>query len=222
MGEHFWLGSLCRLNGSANLPPGVIAVTDTITIARDLGNRIPDRSWMLYLLEAFDRRAGVPVELNLICQFNDRDNFWAILGGVNRYKFTKVLPEVGHTYLRQIVFQRQAGEIEYALLDRTSGLKEDFSLGVKGIAFEAARQFTGVEWWNMAGRDPFPVRYRATVSELMCGQADGQGITYVPYSGLSPDKDPAGTRYPVAFERAQQGGISYTVTDGMTDAGMGH
>src|SRR5919198_5403224 len=97
--SHFWLGSLCRIasrdhNGRQRLsfPSCVVAVIDTIRIIQDFGNNIPNKSWMLYLLELFDSGYGIKaIELNLICQFNDRDNFWAIFGGVNRYKFIKVL-----------------------------------------------------------------------------------------------------------------------------------
>ena len=115
---HFWVGSMCLAasSSSSSFPRGVVAVTDTITIREDMGNRMPGRSWMLYLLEVFDRR-NVPIELNLICQFNDRDNFWAIFGGVNRYKFTKVLPIVGHSYLRQIVMRKDSRSIEYSVTD---------------------------------------------------------------------------------------------------------
>ena len=32
----------------------------------------------------------VPLELNLICQFDNQNYFEAIFGGVNRYRFKKV------------------------------------------------------------------------------------------------------------------------------------
>jgi hypothetical protein len=69
-----------------------------------------DNSWMLYLLELFDRSTAnnhIPVELNLICQFNEQDNFWAIFAGVNRDKFTKAVPIVGHCYLREIILYKE-------------------------------------------------------------------------------------------------------------------
>ncbi|HZC88368.1 MAG TPA: hypothetical protein VE199_02025, partial [Nitrososphaera sp.] len=107
MEAHCWLGSLCYIveqgESVIRFPINVVAITDIITILEDLGNKIPDKSWMLYLLEMFDGQNKNAVELNLICQFNDRDNFWAIFKGINRYKFTKVLPSVGHSYLRQII-----------------------------------------------------------------------------------------------------------------------
>jgi hypothetical protein len=210
------------LQGSKTFPPGIVSVGDAVTILQDLGNRIPDRSWMLYLLEVFDGKAGVPVELNLICQFNARDNFWAIFGGVNRYKFTSVLPIVGHTYLRQIIFKRQSRSIEYVLTDRTTGQSEKFDFDPGGIAFEGRTSFTGLEWWNKAGRGPFPVRYRVHVSELMCGISDGQGITYLPYDGLVSDKDSAGDSYPVSFgaAEAKDGYLSYEVADGTARRGL--
>lgn len=223
MQNHFWVGSLCLFRGKQTLPPGITSVGDAITILEDLGNRIPDKSWMLYLLEVFDGKAGVPVELNLICQFNDRDNFWAIFGGVNRYKFTAVLPVLGHTYLRQIIFQKESRTVEYRLTDRTTGQSEKFVFNATGIAFEGRSTFTGVEWWNKMGGTPFPVRYRVHVSELMCGIADLQGITYVPYDGLVPDKDGAGDSYPISFAKPgeEKGYISYEVTDGTAKVGPG-
>jgi hypothetical protein len=223
---------MCIVDGSAVLPPGVMSIADTITIVEDLGNRIPDKSWMLYLLEAFDRKKGAPVELNLICQFNDRNNFWAIFGGKNRYKFTKVLPHVGHTYLRQIIFQSDMQAIDYVLTDRTDGQREEYRLGASGdtVGFQTKNHFTGIEWWNRVGGDPFPVRYRVEIAELMCGMGDGrEGITYMPYDGLVPDSDRATASYPVSFFAkpaiASDAGdgyhyISYDVGDGTTNAGL--
>ena len=222
MANHFWVGSLCMMQGRDSLPPGVMSVADAITIVDDRGNRIPDKSWMLYLLEVFDRKGGLPVELNLICQFNDRDNFWAIFAGKNRYKFTAVLPAVGHTYLRQIIFRRNKKAIDYVLTDRMTGQSEEFSLSASGIAFEAGGQFTGIEWWNKSGDLPFHVRHGVIVSELMAGFADGEGISYVPYDGLVPDKDGWAEIYPIRFDKpaAIKGYLSYGVSEGTTKAGM--
>ena len=223
MANHFWVGSLCLLQGRAVLRPGIIAVADAITIIKDLGNGIPDKSWMLYLLEVFDRKGGVPAELNLICQFNDRDNFWAIFSGVNRYKFTEVLPVVGHTYQRQIIFRKQSQSIEYVLTDRTAGHSEKFVLKASGIAFEGKSHFTGVEWWNKVASETFPVRYRVDISELMCGIAEGEGITYMPYDGFVPNKDNSAGSYAVSFVNPaiNQGYLSYGITDGMSRHGLG-
>ena len=221
MENHFWLGSLCANRGKTGLPAGVVSVSDTITIEKDLGNRIPNKSWMLYLLEAFDRTRGTPVELNLICQFDESDNFWAIFGGVNRYKFTDVLPVVSHSYTRQINFRKQAREIEYEVIDKTSGNREKFVFAASGIAFEARNQFTGLEWWNKTGHEPFPVRYGAFVSELEWAHADGPGTTRVPYDSLVPDKDSSAGSYPVTFRiRSGEGQLSYAVCDGRTSSGI--
>ena len=224
MANHFWVGSLCLIKGRSTLPTGAVSIADTITISGDMGNRIPDKSWMLYLLEVFDRKGGVPVELNLICQFNDRDNFWAIFGGRNRYKFTEVLPAVGHTYLRQIIFRKDRQAVEYLLTDRTNGQNERFVFSIGGIAFEGRSQFTGIEWWNKAGNLPFPVRHSVRVSELMCGYADDSqgGLTYLPYDGLVPDSDGSAESYPVSFENPVviDGYLSYAVADGLTREGL--
>jgi len=108
--SHFWIGSFCRCYSAVvgvrkdstelYFPSEVVGASDIIRIRKDLGNNIPDKSWMLYLLELFDSGATddnySPIELNLICQFNEYDNFWAIFEGINRYKFTKVIPIIGH------------------------------------------------------------------------------------------------------------------------------
>lgn len=222
MANHFWVGSLCLFQGWAALPSGTVSVADAITVVEDMGNRIPDKSWVLYLLEVFDRRSGVPAELNLICQFNDRDIFWAVFSGVNRYKFSTVLPLVGHTYLRQIIFRKQSQAIEYVLTDRTAGQSEKFVFDVTGIAFEGKSHFTGIEWWNKVGNHTFPVRYRVNISELICGIADDQGITYMSYDGLVPNKDNSANSYPVSFVNPAvwQGSLSYGIADGMTIDGL--
>jgi hypothetical protein len=85
-----------------------------------MGNNIPGKSWMLYLSELFDSSFAsnhTAIELNLICQFNDQDNFWAIFAGVNRYKFTRLVPIVGHSYLREIILHGYDNSIEYCVTD---------------------------------------------------------------------------------------------------------
>jgi hypothetical protein len=75
---HFWVGSFCCIldnNYKPAFPKGVIAVSDIITLIEDMGNQIPDKSWMLYLLELFNKQI-IPAELNLICSFNMEDALW--------------------------------------------------------------------------------------------------------------------------------------------------
>jgi hypothetical protein len=86
---HFWVGSLCGVINNDRrfvFPRGVIAVSDIITLIEDIGNQIPDKSWMLYLLEIFNKQ-NIPAELNLICSFNNDGKFDAIFNGVNQYQF---------------------------------------------------------------------------------------------------------------------------------------
>lgn len=90
------MGSFCGIindssSGKSAFPRGVIAVSDIITLIEDLGNQIPDKSWMLYILELFNNQ-DIAIELNLICQFDDQNYFEAIFNGVNRYRFKEVLP----------------------------------------------------------------------------------------------------------------------------------
>ena len=103
---HFWVGSffcsILDINNKPVSPQGVIAISDVITLVEDMGNQIPDKSWMLYLLEIFNIQ-NIAIKLNLICQFDNQDYFEAIFNGVNRYRFKQILPTLGHAYLRQII-----------------------------------------------------------------------------------------------------------------------
>lgn len=216
-------------------PPNVIAVSDTLTILEDMGNHIPDKSWMLYLLELFDRKTQAPIELDLICQFNNRDNFWAIFRGINRHKFTKVMPIVGHSYRREIIMRKEKKSIEYLLTDLTTQENEDFSFDISGyttFSYQGGIHFTGIEWWNKAagGNSPFPVRYKIEVANISFGQAmDGTTTAaakpvYRPYNTLIPNNDGiGGVQYPVSFEKpAVKDGksIRYAVASGKTATGM--
>src|SRR5215212_3878681 len=133
--SHFWVGSLCRCccsivvgerKDSIGLyfPSDVVGASDIIRIRKDLGNNIPDKSWMLYLLELFDSGATnnnnnnhSPIALNLICQFNKYVNFYEIFSTINMYKFTNVIPLVAHSYLPQIMLHKHQTSIEYRLTD---------------------------------------------------------------------------------------------------------
>src|SRR6476659_2877711 len=123
--NHFWAGSRCNIYDKANgdrFPEGVLGVSDVITLTADLGNRIPDKSWMLYLFELFtDKKRNVPLELDLICQFDNQDYFEAIFGGHNQYRFKEVLPQVGHSYKREIHMKPQNPLVMYHLIDLTTG-----------------------------------------------------------------------------------------------------
>ena len=93
---HFWVGSFCGVvnhssSSKPTFPRGVIAASDTITLIEDMGNQIPDKSWMLYLLELFNRQ-NIPAELNLICSFNNDGKFDAIFKGVNSTNLSKYFP----------------------------------------------------------------------------------------------------------------------------------
>jgi hypothetical protein len=101
--------------------------SDTIALIEDMGNQIPDKSWMLYLLELFSNQ-NIAIELNLICQFDDQNYFEAIFNGVNRYRFKEVLPVVGHSYLRQLIMNSQKECINYLLEDRNTNQAERFDL----------------------------------------------------------------------------------------------
>jgi hypothetical protein len=112
-------------------PKGAIAISDILTLVEDLANEIPDKSWMLYLLEIFNKQS-IAIELNLICQFHNQDYFEAIFNGTNRYRFKQVLPVFGHSYIRQIVMNSQrVATIGYILEDKNSKQTERFDLSYK-------------------------------------------------------------------------------------------
>lgn len=250
---HFWAGSFCRCysviaeehKNSPKLyfPSAVVGASDVIRICKDLGNNIPDKSWMLYLLELFDFGATDnnhrAIELNLICQFNEYDNFWAIFAGVNRYRFTKVLPTVGHSYLRQIILHKYDNSIEYRLMDLDdSNASERFLFQLneaesKNMSFLGLNQFTGIEWWNKDGNSPFPIRYEIEFSNLRYVQESDEVLgfdkeknikrmIFKAYDALVSDKDSYAREYPISFGCAniKDGCICYTVTNGSCRAGL--
>ena len=253
--SHFWAGSFCLCysvitaehKNSPELysPTFVVGASDVITIRKDLGNNIPDKSWMLYLLELFDfgttdNNNHRAIELNLICQFNEYDNFWAIFAWVNRYKFTKVLLTVGHSYLREIILHKYDNSIEYRLMDLgdNSNATERFlfqsnEAESKNMSFQGLNQFTGIEWCNKDGNSPFPIRYEIEFSNLRYVQESVEvpefdkdknieRIIFKAYDALVPNKDGYAKEYPVSFDCAniKDGCICYTVTNGSCSTGL--
>jgi hypothetical protein len=255
--SHFWTGSFCRCysviaaehkdNPELYYPSAVVGTSDIIRICKDLGNNIPDKSWMLYLLELFDSDADDnnprAIELNLICQFNGYDNFWAIFAGVNRYKFTKVLPAVGHSYLREIILHKYDKSIEYHIIDLNASNSRNtiehflFQLNEaesKNMSFQGLNQFTGIEWWNKKENSPFPIRYEVEFSDLRYVQElikvsqefgkekNIEHVIFKPYNALVPNKDGFAKEYPVNFDCAniKDGCICYTVKNGSCSRGL--
>lgn len=194
--------------------PKAVAVSDVIKTMSDLKNNIPDKSWMLYLLEIFNGQ-NVPAELNLICSFNDDGRFHAIFGGVNRYEF-RIRPEVGHSYLRQILMEPHRRSIAYLLIDETSGQTDSFRIENLDD-FTIHRHFTGLEWHNRQGNFPYPIRYEVEISNISYGVRDDpsdiQSIAYYPYNKMLPDSDGLASKYPVSFHsfEVRHGFISYKI-----------
>jgi hypothetical protein len=226
---HFWVGSFCCIldnNYKPAFPKGVIAVSDIITLIEDMGNQIPDKSWMLYLLELFNKQI-IPAELNLICSFNNDGKFDAIFNGVNQYQFKQITPVVGHSYLRQIVMNPQKQSISYIMKDRNTSQTESFDLYLNTkFAFEGQNQFTGIEWWNKIGNFPYSIRYHVEVSQLMYGIGDNpsdfESIIYRPYNTLIPNSEGSNIQYPISFynARIEDGCIWYNVKSGSCKSGM--
>jgi hypothetical protein len=229
---HFWVGSFCCVldnNSKPAFPRGVIAVSDIITLIEDMGNQIPDKSWMLYLLEIFNKQ-NIPAELNLICSFNNDGKFDAIFNGVNQYQFKQITPVAGHSYIRQIVMNSQKQSISYLLEDRNTKQTERFDLSLLKIreefVFEGQNHFTGIEWWNKIGNFPYPIRYHVEVSQLMYGindnPSDLESIIYGPYNVLVPNKEGSSKHYPISFHnvRIKDDCIWYDVTSGNCNTGL--
>ena len=231
---HYWIGSFCHvIDGHNNnnkkfsfFPNGVVAVSDIITLIEDIGNNIPERSWMLYVLELFNVE-NIAVELNLICSFNNDGKFNAIFNGINQYQLKEILPIVGHSYLRQIILNSSEQCISYILQDQNNIQTERFDLHLRGQSFgyEASNQFTGIEWWNRIGNYPYPIRYTVEFSQLMFGlgdPTDKESITYMPHKALKPNTDGSDTKYPISFHniRIKDDCISYKVRLGECYNGM--
>ena len=226
---HFWVGSFCGVldnNNKPAFPRGVSGISDIITLIEDMGNQIPDKSWMLYLLEIFNKQ-NIPSELNLICSFNNDGKFDAIFNGVNQYQFKQISPVVGHSYLRQILMNYQKQSIHYILEDQNTRQIERFELLVdRGFIFEAQNHFTGIEWWNKIGNFPYPIRYHAEVSQIMYGlcdnPSDAESVVYRPYNALVSNSEGSGQNYPISFSnnRIKDGCICYNVKSGNCKTGM--
>ena len=127
-------------------------ITDNLRIKGDKGNKIPDKSWMLYLLEIFNIQR-VAVELNLICQFDNQDYFEAIFKGHNQYRFKKVLPQIGHSYHREINFIDKDSSLEFYLKDINLNEDEKFFLKVDRelVYFSVSSKFH----WSLNGGTEF-------------------------------------------------------------------
>jgi hypothetical protein len=109
----------------------------------------------------------IPIELNLICQFDNQDYFEGIFHGVNRYRFVKILPEIAHSYLRMLVLDKVKNCISYILSDLETKEHEIFSLHLDtNFQYLGANQFTGMEWWNKTGNFLYPLRYHVEISPM--------------------------------------------------------
>ena len=191
---------------------------------------------MLYLFELFiDKKRNVPLELDLICQFDNQDYFEAIFGGHNQYRFKEVLPQVGHSYKREIQMKPQDSLIMYNLTDLTTGQQEIFeleqnnvkhpSVSISDLSLQGSMHFTGIEWWNKVGSVPYPIKYQVEVSFLQYVRQEVTNpdkIGYAAYDSLIPDSDKQDKEYPISFinPRTMDGCICYTVDSGNSKFGL--
>lgn len=182
-------------------------ISDNIKILDEYENNIPNKSWMLYLLEVFNIQQ-IAVEINLICQFDNQNYFEAIFNGINRYRFTKVIPAIGQRYLRQIKFNKLKPSIEYYLKNLDTQTDEIYTLNLHNdplFSFQFSTSFTGIEWWNKIENKPYPIRYSIEVSNLMYGinddPYDANSIVFFPVNSLISDKDDTNnfSYYPIKF-----------------------
>ena len=217
---HYWYGCIdTPFTEYRNYLPKFRFITDTIYLKRDLGNMIPDKSWMLYLLEVFNIQKR-PIELNLICQFDGQNYFEAIFNGHNQYRFRKVLPQIGKSFYREITFMDEESTIEYYLKDTELNVDERFRLPINKelFAFQFYQCFTGVEWWNRVGYEPYRIRYEVSVSNLMYGYNDNKedpnSKIFFPIGTTYENKDGNRNSYPLDLNMMDRinGCISYTVT----------
>ena len=227
---HFWVGSFCCVTekNKPRFPRNVVATYDVIKILEDRGNRIPDKSWMLYLLELFNIK-NIPIELNLICQYDDQNYFEAIFQGINRYRFKQVLPKIGNSYARTILMDAKNNIIRYSLANQNSNESEkfDFTLDGFNFNFQSASQFTGIEWWNKMTNSLYHLRYEVEISQLMFGLQDPrdyESIIFVPYSTLVPNNDGSEGNYPVFFSDVilKDQCICYTIQPGICSSGISY
>jgi hypothetical protein len=243
-GYKFHVGSYCKLN--SEYPDNVTSVSDVITIVKDIGNQIPDNSWMLYLLEFYIdkfKEFPIPVELDLTCSFNDNGKFVAIFGGQDQYTFKKIVPIIGHSYRRQILMDPHKRLVNYNLTDLQTGQSEIFELSeekirnvknilqdyrmsdIKEIEFVGADHFTGLEWHNRSYDGPYPIRYQVDISMLQYDKSDSADpvrLSYLPYKALISGKDEGDKGYPVAFQdiKLMNNCICYTIGSGNCQDGM--
>lgn len=191
---------------------------DNMKILRDLGNEIPDKSWMLYLLEIFNIQQQ-PVELNLICQYDDQNYFEAIFRGRNQYRFNKIVPIVGGSYQREIWFKESESKIQYILRDLVTNVIESFDLLIdkRIFGYQFYQCFTGAEWWNRIRNCPYPLRFEVFVSMLMYGYNDDPldptSMIFFPIGNMLENKDGNAGSYPVKIEGINRldGCICYTM-----------
>lgn len=216
---HYWYG--CIDTPNSDYPDEIDqfrVLVDNIKLIKDLGNFIPDKSWILYLLEIFNVQKQ-PAELNLICQFDNQNYFEAIFRGTNQYRFRKVIPEVGGSYRREIRFKEDESIIQYCLQDLNTKTVEIYDLIVdkRTFVYQFSQCFTGVEWWNKMRNLPYQLRFEVFVSNLMYGYNDDaldpNSMTFFPIGNIFENKDGNPVSYPITIEGMDRidGCICYSI-----------
>jgi hypothetical protein len=214
-------------------PKNVIGISDIISIRRDLGNQIPDKSWMIYLLELFvDSPKKIPLELDLFSQFDNKNYFEAIFGGHNQYRFSNIVPQIGHSYHREIITNDNNKKIIYKLTDLNLGEQETFELtkgnvkhptiDISKVNYIGSASFSGIEWWNKVDTTPFSVRFQVGILLLQYIVKLNSSKKYYPFSIFKSDVDPLCKSYPISFDNIHiiNDCICYYVQPGKTLKGL--
>jgi hypothetical protein len=226
---HYWIGSINNPQiFYRNYYNKFNIISDNFKIIQELKNDIPDKSWMLYLLEIFNSQ-NIAVELNLISQFDNQNYFEAIFNGYNKYRFTKVVPETGNNYLRLIRFDKLKLTIEYKLKNLNTGIDEIFILNLSSnssFSYQFSTCFTGIEWWNKIDKRPYPIRFKIEISNLMYGYNDDpddpNSVIFYPVNCINSNKDGSASSYPVTFNYngIRNGCFCYNVESGLCLDGL--
>jgi hypothetical protein len=125
-----------------------------------------------------------------------------------------------------IIMDKKNGRIRYMLTEKSTNISETYDFFPSNFEFLGTNQFTGLEWWNKIGYNPYPVRYQAEIFQIMFGLSDSsnkpESITFVPYGTLIPNKDDSNMRYPISFQNImlRDGCVCYSVQSGNCINGM--
>ncbi len=204
---NFQNGALWEMNVDSNRQyhTKTISMSDIITIIDEYVNRIPDNSWMLYVIEIHAKQ-NLMMSLSLICQFDNQNYFEAIFNGKNIYRFNRILPIKGLSYSREIKINYENQTIDFILINVKTKQCETYSYPYDNLLLtsdiEITGGFSGVLWRNNISNSPFLIRYNVKISKL----------AYSYYNRLNPNDiniAPINILKPIFNESYKISSISY-------------